>query len=119
MRSKLTQAFIEKAKAAGDAERTVYWNERQPGFGLMVTASGHKSFVFQYRVNAISRRLNLDGAFLRHEATGGDNIVVAPKSGAFTLADARREAAAVQGAVSRGRDPLAELRKVRSADSNS
>jgi integrase len=120
MQAKLTQAFIDKAKAERGSERTIHWDKGLPGFGLMVTAKGHKSFVFQYRVGTTSRRLKLDGEFLRHEATreGAATAVTVAKSGAFTLADARQEAKAVQGAASRGRDPLTELRKVRTADSN-
>ena len=53
MRVRLTQAFVDKPKkAAGGAERTLYWDEAMSGFGLMVTASGSQSFVFQYRATA-------------------------------------------------------------------
>jgi integrase len=120
MRAKLTQAFIDKAKAAAHAERTVYWDLDRPGLGLMVTARGHKSYVAQYRVGNKSRRLNLDGDFLRHEvARDQKGRVVAPRAGAYTLADARREHAAVQGALGRGRDPLEELRSAKAVATNS
>ena len=49
MRIKLTSTFVRDAKAAPGAERTVYWDEGLPGFGLVVTAKGHRSFVCQYR----------------------------------------------------------------------
>src|SRR5262245_37690861 len=68
MQVKLTQAFVAKAKAEAGAERTVYWDTTLPGFGLMVTANGHRSFVLQYRAHSISRRLTLNGDFLRLEA---------------------------------------------------
>ena len=122
MRVRLTQAFVDKPKkAAGGAERTLYWDEAMSGFGLMVTKSGSQSFVFQYRANGRSRRLTLDGAFLRHEAANGK-----PRSGAppnanarpSKLGDARREAQAAQGALARGRDPLEELRQARTAVRN-
>ena len=45
---KLNQPFVKNATAKPGAERTVYWDESMPGFGLMVTAAGHKSFIYQY-----------------------------------------------------------------------
>ena len=48
MRTKLTSMFVEKAKAQPGAERTVYWDQELPGFGLMVTPKGRRSFVVQY-----------------------------------------------------------------------
>jgi integrase len=114
---RLTPAVVEQAKAEPSAERTIYWDEGKgsvSGFGLQVTAAGHKSFVYQYRRGGVSRRMKLDGKFLHHEAqrdqNNGDRLE-APPTGRFTLADAKREAEAVKGAVARGRDPLVELRK--------
>jgi integrase len=92
MRAKLTEAFVEKTKAATDAERTIFWDTEIRGFGLVVTSAGHRSFVVQYRVGRRSRRMSF-------------------KSG-LSLADARREAKAALGAVAKDRDPLAERRKI-------
>jgi hypothetical protein len=44
---KLTAAFVKSAKAEVGAERSVFWDGALPGFGLMVTAAGHRSFVAQ------------------------------------------------------------------------
>src|SRR5262245_49319093 len=119
MRKKLTDAFLKQAKAEPGAERTIYWDTTTPGFGLMVTAAGHKSFVFQYRRGHRGRRMKLDGKFLHFEEererksgrkTDQDQDVFEP-SRVTTLAAAKREAAAVRGARARGRDPLAEMRK--------
>jgi hypothetical protein len=44
MRTKLTPAFVQQATAALGAERTVFWDEGLPGFGLVVTGAGAKSF---------------------------------------------------------------------------
>ena len=69
----------------------------------MVTQSGHKSFVVQYRANGVSRRLTFKAA----------------SEGGLSLDKARREARAVIGAVTKGGDPLADrrgqlgLRKIR------
>jgi integrase len=116
MRAKLTQAFVEKAVADAGAERTVFWDQDRPGFGLVVTGKGAKSFVAQFRVSGQSRRLNLDGDFLRYEAVHDPKgRILPPRAGAYTLGDAKREHAAVMGAVGRGRDPLAELRAAKAA----
>jgi integrase len=91
MRIKLTPTFVRDAKAAPGAERTVYWDEGLPGFGLVVTAAGHKSFVCQYRAARRSRRMHF-------------------KRG-LSLEEARKQARGVIGAVAKDRDPLAERRK--------
>src|SRR4051812_43520955 len=87
MQTKLTPAFIAKAAAPGK-HQVVYWDAAMPGFGVMVTVTGHKSFVFQYRANGKSRRATI-------------------KFG-IGLEAARREAKAIQGAVARGGDPVGE-----------
>src|SRR5262245_34740709 len=46
--TKLTPAFV-KAAAKPCKKRTIFWDETLPCFGLMVTASGHCSYVVQYR----------------------------------------------------------------------
>jgi integrase len=95
----LTESFVAKAKAEPGAERTIYWDETEPGFGLMVTAGGHRSYVVQYR--------NSDGNSRRLTLKGG-----------LSVADARREARAVRGAVAKGSDPLAAKRKETAAAAN-
>jgi integrase len=72
-------------------DRTIHWDGTMPGFGLMVTANGHASFVCQYRTGRRSHRMSL-------------------KPG-LTLQDARREAKKLLGDVARGGDPLVERQK--------
>ena len=92
MKIELTPTFIEKATAEPGAERTVFWDESLPGFGLMVTKSGHRSFVYQYRAaGGRSRRMTF--AF------------------EVGLEKARKEAKKALGGVASGRDPLQERRK--------
>jgi integrase len=98
LRVKLTPAFVAKAEAIPGADRTIYWDQSLPGFGLMVTPAGHKSFVCQYRAGRQSRRLAIKSV--------------------LTLDAARKEAKAVLGAVVKGADPLAERREAEASATN-
>jgi integrase len=91
VRTKLTPSFVLNATANAGAERTVFWDETLPGFGLMVTEGGARSFVYQYRAGGRSRRMTF------------------PVS--LGLDKARREAKKSVGAVAGGGDPLQERRK--------
>jgi len=92
MQVKLTAGFIlAAAKPADGKDRVIYWDERRPGFGLMVTAAGRRSYVFQYRnMQGESRRASL--------------------SGCTKLADAHKWADILQGEIARGTDPVAKKR---------
>jgi integrase len=98
VRSKLSPAFVASAKAEPGAERSIFWDSDLPGFGLQVTAAGHKSFVCQYRAGKRSRRVAI-------KAT-------------LKLGEARKEARAILGAVAKGGDPLTERRKAEASASN-
>jgi integrase len=99
MQTKLTQDFFDKAKAEAGAERTIYWDERQPGFGLMVTSAGAKSFVCQYRAGGISRRMTIKEV--------------------LSVEAARKLAKRFLGQAAEGKDPLAERRKQEGEAENS
>ena len=86
-----TPAFCQKATAENGAERSVYWDADLPGFGLVVTSGGHRSFVVQYRSNGRSRRMKI--------------------AGVLGLSGARKQAKSLLGDVARNRDPLQERRK--------
>jgi integrase len=91
MQAKLTQDFFDRARARVGDERTIYWDERQPGFGLMVTETGAKSFVCQYRAGRVSRRMTIKDA--------------------LSVEAARKLAKRFLGQAAEGKDPLAERRK--------
>jgi integrase len=90
MRTKLTPAFVQKARAESGAERSLFWDTDMPGFGLVVTAAGHRSFIIQYRMKGRSRRMTINGV--------------------LGLTAARKQARALLGEVAKDRDPLQERR---------
>jgi integrase len=91
MRTVLTASFVKAVTAEPGKERSVYWDATLPGFGLVVTSSGARSFVYQYRANGRSRRLTINST--------------------LALADARKEAVKRMGDVARGGDPVVERRR--------
>jgi hypothetical protein len=99
MKTKLTPAFVTEAIASPGAERTMYWDQSLPGFGLMVTTTkGAKSYVVQYRAGRRSRRMTINGV--------------------LDLSKARKRAKALLGEVAHGRDSLAEKRKAKVTAAN-
>ena len=99
MQVKLTAAFVTTAGAPSDGkDRVIYWDEKRPGFGLMVTAAGKRSFVFQYRNGqGDSRRASL--------------------SGTTKLLDAHKWADILQGDIAKGIDPVEKRKTERAANS--
>jgi Arm DNA-binding domain len=101
MRTKLTPAFIKDAPRPSKSDREVYWDIAMPGFGLMVTKNGTRSFVFQYR-NALHQSRRMTWAARIDGSNAG-----------LTLDQARKEAKKVAGDVERDIDPLEEKREER------
>ena len=98
MRTKLTPAFVAKAKAEPGANRTVYWDQSLPGFGLMVTKPAIGPMSASTDAGGQSRRLAIKTV--------------------LSLDAARKEARAVLGAVAKGGDPLTERRKAEASAEN-
>jgi integrase len=98
---KLDAKYVARAKAP-EHGRKIYWDDNLKGFGLLMMASGHKSFVFQYRVAKKLRRMTLQA---------GDVDM------------ARTQAEVIKGQVATGRllnkpvDPLAERRRTENIES--
>jgi integrase len=91
----LTKRAIDATQPAADGRRTLYFDKALPGFGLLVTPTGAKSFVVQYRQGsgraAPTRRLTL-GSY-----------------GVLTPDEARGEARRILADVARGIDPKPAL----------
>jgi integrase len=98
MRTKLTPSFVAKAAPAAGRDREIFWDEALPGFGLMVTEAGSKSWVVQYRARHKSRRATIDSV--------------------LTLDKARKAAKAMLGKVANGGDPVGEQRAALAAEAN-
>jgi integrase len=101
MRRDLTPAFVAEPDLPATGDRVIYWDEKQPGLGLVVTERGHKSWCLQYRNRA-----------------GKTRRMAPPAPGKLSLDKARAWAKRTIGAVMDGRDPLDEERKARTAASN-
>jgi integrase len=95
---KLTVTGVDKAPAPTKGDRAIYWDMTLPGFGLVVTKTGHRSFVYQYRAGHRSRRMTFPLG--------------------LGLEKARKEARKALGGVAAGGDPLQERRKTEALAEN-
>jgi integrase len=98
MRTNLTPAFVARAAADPGSDRTIFWDVKMPGFGLVITANGHRSWCVQYRAGHASRRMVIKGT--------------------LSLDAARRKAKILLGKIADGGDPLGERREERAAELN-
>ena len=96
-KQKLTAGFVRTATCDNE-DRTIYWDETLPGFGLLVLPSGHRSWVVQYRSKRVSRRATLKGV--------------------LPLDKARKQAMAILVKVADGGDPVLEERRANEAERN-
>jgi integrase len=96
MAEKLTDKLVRDAVLPASGNRIIYDTEVK-GFGARITAAGARSFVLNYRINGRERRHTI-GAFP-----------------AWTVRQAREEAASLKRDIDRGRDPVGEREEARSA----
>lgn len=96
--AKLTQNFVTRARPKDGAPETIYFDDKLPGFGLRVKASGAKSYLIQYRnARGLSRRYTVG------------------QHGRLTAKQARKEAKLRLGDVERGKDPAQDRQEERGA----
>ncbi len=86
----LTAKRVRDAKPS--SKTRIEWDDDVKGLGLRITPGGAKAFVFNYRMDGVSRRMTLG------------------RSSELSLADARSRAMAAKQAVRAGQDPLEMLR---------
>lgn len=73
----------------------LYWDNKDAGFGLRITATGVRSFIMQKRIN------------------GRDTRMTIGRYGQLTAEQARKEAEKLGGDIAKGIDPLAEKRRTK------
>ena len=96
MQAKITKSSVDSIDPT-DRDQFI-WDTELPGFGLKVTPSGVRSYVFQYSVNNRTRRITIG----RHGVTK-------------TADEARREAIKMKGRVADRKDPAEERTQERLA----
>ena len=92
---KLTASFVKSAQVEPGKNRTVYWDTELKRFGLMVTSSGHRTYVLQYRDKLTRKQSRMSW----------------PED-AFDLKRIREVAKHQKAEIILGGNPLAERRKV-------
>jgi hypothetical protein len=95
--ARLTDAAIKRLPAPATGNKITY-DPALPGFGVRVTAGGHRAFVLTYYNRAGRQRRYTIGSFPDWSATG-----------------AREEARRLKREIDQGGDPLAELAAERGA----
>jgi integrase len=102
-RAQITKRACDAAKP--ESSRYELWDAALPGFGLRVTPAGVKTFILRYRPKGAGRR-------------GTKRFLTLGRYGALTPDQARNEARSLLGDVARGRDPVADRNKKKSAATN-
>src|SRR4051794_1429880 len=92
---RVVDAATPESGADGKQRRTLFFDSKLTGFGLMVTESGAKSFVVKYRAG-------------RGRAAPTRRIVIGRYGAPWTVEQAREEAKRILGAVAHGSDPAVE-----------
>jgi integrase len=102
-RAQITKRSCDAAKP--ESSRYELWDASLPGFGLRVTPTGVKTFILRYRPKGAGRR-------------GTKRFLTLGRYGALTPGQARNEARSLLGDVAKGRDPVADRNKKKSAATN-
>jgi integrase len=94
---KLTQRNIGTITVPPGKSEVIAFDDDIPGFGLRVYAGGSATFIFQYRIGAVQRRMKLGSAK------------------AISVQDARKTASQLHGRVCLGQDPANEKAEARAS----
>jgi integrase len=94
---KLTKREVDAA-APEPGKRSFLWDDQIPGYGLMLTPAGSRSFVYQFR-----------------NGSGATRRVTLGRYGKLTADEARKKAEQMRRAVADGRDPAEEKKAAKSA----
>jgi integrase len=86
----LTQATVARLKLPDGKDDAIYFDDRVPGFGLRLRRAGSRTWVYQYKMGPVLRRMVL-----------GRETAMKPEA-------ARKIAEKHHAAVKEGRDPAAE-----------
>ena len=101
--AKLTKTVCDRAKHDGRSNQTLYRDSGHhdcvPGLALRVTASGHKSFILEYR-----------------DATGRKRRMTLERYGRWTVEQARTQAKQKLYGLAQGLDPIQERERQRKGD---
>jgi integrase len=63
MRKKLTADVVRQLIADAEITReAIYWDDKLPGFGLRLRPGGSRTFIFQYKIGKLTRRMKLGSA---------------------------------------------------------
>jgi integrase len=95
---KLTDRTVEAARCPNGRKDVLFFDGALKGFGLRVTASGKRLFIFQYRIRTKVRRISL-GEWGRE----------------LTTSQARKKAESLRGQVLDKRDPVIERKAAQGA----
>jgi integrase len=87
---KLTQRRIETLACPAGKKDVLVFDDEQRGLGVRVSAGGGRSFLAQYRLAGVKRRVSIGSC------------------AAISLAQAREAARAIMGDTAKGRDPASE-----------
>lgn len=94
---RLTDHSVASCLCPPNRKDVLVFDAVEPGFGIRVTSSGKRVFVFQYRFGREVRRVRL--------GVWGERRL--------TTSQARKQAEVLRGEVNRGQDPAVALRKAK------
>lgn len=98
-----TRERVDAAQCPPGKSQTLYWDTKQPGLGLRVTANGARSFIFQGRLGTSTVRLTIGPATMQIRAAKDSR-------GRPVVKGADTQAAEWAFMLSQGRDPREEMR---------